>query len=121
MIDVDRALYHAAFWALYHPDVGFWLRAVWRLVGAGTAEARADAPLLSAITPLMLIGALSTVALYLLQGGIMGDGWADVWQPAVWQAVAGTRFGGGVDLADPAGVDCSRRGVDPPPITAPGN
>lgn len=24
----------------------------------------------------------------------MGDGWADVWQPAVWQAVAGTRFGG---------------------------
>ena len=43
---------------------------------------------------LMLIGALSTVALYLLQGGIMGDGWADVWQPAVWQAVAGTRFGG---------------------------
>ena len=24
----------------------------------------------------------------------MGDGWTDVWQPAVWQAVAGTRFGG---------------------------
>ncbi|MCS6067941.1 hypothetical protein LNO81_18480 [Klebsiella variicola subsp. variicola] len=24
----------------------------------------------------------------------MGDGWADVWRPAVWQAVAGTRFGG---------------------------
>lgn len=46
------------------------------------------------LRPLMLIGALSTVALYLLQGGIMGDGWADVWQPAVWQAVAGTRFGG---------------------------
>ncbi len=25
---------------------------------------------------------------------MMGEGWADVWQPAVWQAVAGTRFGG---------------------------
>ncbi len=46
------------------------------------------------LRPLLLIGALSTLALYLLQGGLMGDGWADVWQPAVWQAVAGTRFGG---------------------------
>ncbi len=24
----------------------------------------------------------------------MGEGWTDVWRPAVWQAVAGTRFGG---------------------------
>ncbi len=23
----------------------------------------------------------------------MGEGWTDVWRPAVWQAVAGTRFG----------------------------
>lgn len=46
------------------------------------------------LRPLLLIGALSTLALYLLQGGMMGEGWADVWQPAVWQAVAGTRFGG---------------------------
>ncbi len=46
------------------------------------------------LRPLLLIGAISTLALYLLQGGIMGEGWTDVWRPAVWQAVAGTRFGG---------------------------
>ena len=32
------------------------------------------------LRPLLLIGALSTLALYLLQGGLMGDGWADVWR-----------------------------------------
>ena len=46
------------------------------------------------LRPLPLIGAISTLALYLLQGGMMGEGWTDVWRPAVWQAVAGTRFGG---------------------------
>lgn len=46
------------------------------------------------LRPLLLIGAISTLALYLLQGGMMGEGWTDVWRPAVWQAVAGTRFGG---------------------------
>ena len=79
----------------YLPDAGFWLRAVWRLVGAGTAETRADAALFyPLLRPLLLIGAISTLALYLLQGGMMGEGWTDVWRPAVWQAVAGTRFGG---------------------------
>ncbi len=74
--------------------LAFWLRAVWRLVGAGTTETRADAALFIHYCALLLIGAISTLALYLLQGGIMGEGWTDVWRPAVWQAVAGTRFGG---------------------------
>ncbi|SQC42509.1 copper resistance protein D [Klebsiella pneumoniae] len=46
------------------------------------------------LRPLLLIGAISTLALYLLQGGMMAEGWTDVWRPAVWQAVAGTRFVG---------------------------
>ncbi len=46
------------------------------------------------LRPLLLIGALSTPGAVSAAGGLMGDGWADVWQPAVWQAVAGTRFGG---------------------------
>jgi putative copper resistance protein D len=29
----------------------------------------------------------------MVQGGLMGNGWPDLWQPAIWQAVAGTRFG----------------------------
>lgn len=41
------------------------------------------------LRPLLLIGAISTLALYLLQGGMMGEGWTDVWRPAVWQAWPG--------------------------------
>lgn len=42
---------------------------------------------------LLLISALSALLMLMVQGGLMGEGWPDVWQPAIWQAVAGTRFG----------------------------
>ncbi|MVT04241.1 hypothetical protein CD006_16690 [Enterobacter sp. 10-1] len=42
---------------------------------------------------LLLISALSALLMLMAQGGLMGEGWPDVWQPAIWQAVAGTRFG----------------------------
>ena len=35
------------------------------------------------LRPLLLIGAISTLALYLLQGGMMGEGWTDVWRRCV--------------------------------------
>ena len=40
------------------------------------------------IIPLFLLAGTLMV-----QGGLMGNGWPDLWQPAIWQAVAGTRFG----------------------------
>jgi len=45
--------------------------------------------------PLMrhLLLALSALLMLMAQGGLMGSGWPDVWQPAIWQAVAGTQFG----------------------------
>lgn len=43
---------------------------------------------------LLLVSALSALLMLMAQGGLMGDGWPDVWQPAIWQAVAGTQFGG---------------------------
>lgn len=43
---------------------------------------------------LLLINALSALLMLMAQGGLMGNGWQDVWQPAIWQAVAGTQFGG---------------------------
>lgn len=43
---------------------------------------------------LLLVSALSALLMLMAQGGLMGDGWLDVWQPAIWQAVAGTQFGG---------------------------
>ncbi|MGK9173021.1 copper homeostasis membrane protein CopD [Yokenella regensburgei] len=42
----------------------------------------------------LVLTALSALLMYPLQAGIMGDGWQDVWQPATWFALAGTRFGG---------------------------
>ncbi|HHG8772895.1 TPA: copper homeostasis membrane protein CopD [Raoultella planticola] len=42
---------------------------------------------------LLLLSAVSALLMLMAQGGLMGDGWPDVWQPAIWQAVAGTRFG----------------------------
>lgn len=42
---------------------------------------------------LLLASALSALLMLIAQGGLMGNGWPDVWQPAVWQAVAGTQFG----------------------------
>ena len=43
---------------------------------------------------LLLASALSALLMLMAQGGLMGNGWPDVWQPAIWQAVAGTQFGG---------------------------
>lgn len=42
---------------------------------------------------LLLASALSAMLMLMAQGGLMGNGWPDVWQPAIWQAVAGTQFG----------------------------
>lgn len=42
----------------------------------------------------ILLSAISAALIYLLQGGMMGDGWQDVWQPQTWLALAGTQFGG---------------------------
>ncbi|MBA7934527.1 copper homeostasis membrane protein CopD [Klebsiella sp. RHBSTW-00215] len=42
---------------------------------------------------LLLASALSALLMLMAQGGLMGNGWPDVWQPAIWQAVAGTQFG----------------------------
>lgn len=42
---------------------------------------------------LLLINALSATLLLIVQGGLMGDGWPDVFRPATWLAVLGTHFG----------------------------
>lgn len=42
---------------------------------------------------LLLLSAITALLMLMAQGGLMGNGWGDVWQPAIWQAVAGTRFG----------------------------
>src|SRR5690606_34280547 len=36
---------------------------------------------------------VSAVLMLATQGGLMGDGWADVFRPEVWMAVASTQFG----------------------------
>ena len=41
----------------------------------------------------MLLSFVSAVLMYLLQGGIMGDGWQDVWSSQTWLALAETQFG----------------------------
>ncbi|MEO3988306.1 copper homeostasis membrane protein CopD [Pseudocitrobacter cyperus] len=41
----------------------------------------------------LLVGTVSAVLMMMVQGGLMGDGWGDVWQPDVWLAVATTQFG----------------------------
>ncbi|EPU3944561.1 copper homeostasis membrane protein CopD [Klebsiella michiganensis] len=43
---------------------------------------------------LLSASALSALLMLMAQGGLMGNGWPDVWLPAIWQAVAGTQFGG---------------------------
>ncbi|ELY3086786.1 copper homeostasis membrane protein CopD [Klebsiella aerogenes] len=43
---------------------------------------------------LLIISAISAPLMLMAQGGLMGDGWGDVWQPAIWRAVVGTQFGG---------------------------
>lgn len=40
-----------------------------------------------------LIGLASALMMFMLQGGLMGDGWGDVLNPRVWQGVLGTQFG----------------------------
>lgn len=39
------------------------------------------------------LNALSATLILIVQGGLMGSGWADVLSPPIWQAVADTRFG----------------------------
>lgn len=43
---------------------------------------------------LLMISAVSATLMLMAQGGLMGDGWNDVWQPTIWRAVIGTQFGG---------------------------
>ncbi|EPS4512785.1 copper homeostasis membrane protein CopD [Klebsiella aerogenes] len=43
---------------------------------------------------LLMISAISATLMLMTQGGLMGDGWNDVWQPTIWRAVIGTQFGG---------------------------
>ncbi|KIS42295.1 copper homeostasis membrane protein CopD [Kosakonia radicincitans] len=39
------------------------------------------------------LSALSAILMFAFQGGLMGEGWGDVWQPSTWLAVAATGFG----------------------------
>lgn len=41
----------------------------------------------------LVLAVISAALMYLLQGGMMGEGWQDVWQPQTWLALAGTQFG----------------------------
>lgn len=38
-------------------------------------------------------GLLSAALMYSWQGGMMGDGWDDIWRPVTWMAVIGTQTG----------------------------
>ncbi|MDS7870888.1 copper homeostasis membrane protein CopD [Klebsiella pasteurii] len=68
------------------------------LYGAWWAPAALRRLMMQRFFPLMrhllLASALSALLMLMAQGGLMGNGWSDVWQPAIWQAVAGTQFGG---------------------------
>ena len=41
-----------------------------------------------------LVSLAAAVLMFVLQGGLMGNGWGDVFAPQVWFSVMGTRFGG---------------------------
>ncbi|HII4350209.1 TPA: copper homeostasis membrane protein CopD [Enterobacter cloacae] len=41
-----------------------------------------------------LVGLAAAFLMFMLQGGLMGNGWGDVFAPQVWFSVMGTRFGG---------------------------
>ncbi|MBV4411579.1 copper homeostasis membrane protein CopD [Enterobacteriaceae bacterium YMB-R22] len=43
--------------------------------------------------PSGMINAVAVLLIVALQAGLMGQGWGDVFNPAVWLAVLGTRFG----------------------------
>lgn len=43
--------------------------------------------------PVGVINLVSTLLILTVQGGLMGQGWGDVFRPAVWAAVLNTRFG----------------------------
>lgn len=47
----------------------------------------------SALIGALWLNALTAALLLMVQGGLMGSGWADVFSVPVWQAVADTRFG----------------------------
>ncbi|PHM38030.1 CopD family protein [Xenorhabdus innexi] len=36
---------------------------------------------------------MTSIVWFIVQAGLMGDGWHDVYQPEIWQAVLGTAFG----------------------------
>jgi putative copper resistance protein D len=40
-----------------------------------------------------LISLAAALLMFMLQGGLMGSGWGDVFAPRVWQSVLGTQFG----------------------------
>ncbi len=40
-----------------------------------------------------LISLAAALLMFMLQGGLMGDGWGDVFNPQVWHGVLGTQFG----------------------------
>ncbi|MBY6355009.1 MAG: copper homeostasis membrane protein CopD [Enterobacter sichuanensis] len=40
-----------------------------------------------------LISLAAALLMFMLQGGLMGSGWGDVFAPQVWQSVLGTQFG----------------------------
>lgn len=39
------------------------------------------------------LNALSATLIFAFQGGLIGEGWGDVWQPSIWLTVAATGFG----------------------------
>ncbi|MEX3020781.1 copper homeostasis membrane protein CopD [Kluyvera sp. STS39-E] len=41
----------------------------------------------------LLLALISAMLMLMVQGGLMGNGWSDTWQPAIWQAVLQTQFG----------------------------
>ena len=41
----------------------------------------------------LVVSVLSAMLMLVVQGGLMGDGWSDTWQPEVWRAVIQTHFG----------------------------
>lgn len=42
----------------------------------------------------LAVSIIAAVLMLMFQGGLMGNGWQDVWNPDIWLAVAGTQFGG---------------------------
>lgn len=41
-----------------------------------------------------IVSLTAAILMFMLQGGLMGNGWGDVFNPQIWYSVLGTRFGG---------------------------